>query len=196
MRMKTSNWIIWLVVGIGIGFTLGRLCDWGYFEFSKEISIIDALNIFITIGLTLYIASVLDKRLKREQFKSDLFIAKIEQIEGLLIQIENIIQYNNIEYQKINTLVHIIGIAKNSLIDSISEDKEKQDRIDLINNNLKDKHKDLKSLLTDRPIDKADKSVSVNNNKVTYSLERITDIISKCYSIKEEYFKLKVLLNE
>lgn len=196
MRMKISNWIIWLVVGIGIGFTLGRLCDWGYFELSKEVSIVDALNIFITIGLTLYIASVLDKRLKREQFKSDLFIAKIEQIESLLIQIENLIQDKNIEYQKINTLVHIIGIAKNSLIDSISEDKGKHIRFDSINNNLKEKHKDLKSLLTDRPIEKNNLSVVVSDNKVTYSLERITNIVSKCYSIKEEYFKLKVLLNE
>ena len=60
----------------------------------------------------------------------------------------------------------------------------------------KEKHKDLKSLLTDRPIEKKDLSVVVSDNKVTYSLERITNIVSKCYSIKEEYFKLKVLLNE
>lgn len=195
MKEKTKSnkhWYVWLIIGLGIGITIGKLFNWGYFELSKEVSIVDALNIFITIGLTLYIARVLDKRLKQEQFKSDLYVAKICDIENHLNQLEELVQKNGVEYQQINLHVHIIGIAKNSLISSLSC----FNNMDSIDNNLKAKHKDFKSLLTDRPINKQDKSVVVKNNLITYSQERITEIIKLSYAIKEEYFKLKVLINE
>lgn len=191
---KNSHWFIWLIIGLGIGITIGRLFDWGYFVLSKEISVPDALNIFITIALTLYVANVLEKRLKREQFKSELYVDKICEIEQHLQKIEILVQEKNVQYQQINTLVHIIGIAKNSLIESIPEfDKES---VDSVSNALKSKQRELKSLLTDRPIDKKDKSVIIRNNTVVYSSERIAEIITAIYSIKEEYFKLKILLNE
>lgn len=201
MRMKEkvktrNNWFIWLIIGFGIGVTIGRLVDWGYFELSKEVSIIDALNIFITIGLTLYIASVLEKRLKSEQFKSDLYVAKINEIECQIKQIEELLLDNNIEYQKINTRVHVIALAKNSLMQSIYSFQIGIEAIKEIDASLKNKHKEFKMLLTDRPIDKQDKSVVVKNNIVTYSSGRIAEIIAISYAIKEDFFRLKVLLSE
>lgn len=196
-KAKESNyWCVWLIIGLGLGITIGKLCNWGYFELSKEISIVDALNMFITIGLTLYIASVLDKRLKHEQFKSDLYVAKICEIEQQIKQIEDLLLKNEIEYQKINTRVHVIGLAKNSLMQSITDFPIGKDRIQSIDSILKSKHKEFKSLLTDRPIDKNDKSVIVEDDIVTYSSNRISEIVSVSYAIKDEYFKLKVLLNE
>lgn len=196
-KVKTrNNWFIWLIIGFGIGVTIGRLVDWGYFELSKEVNIIDALNIFITIGLTLYIASVLEKRLKSEQFKSDLYVAKINEIECQIKQIEELLFDNNIEYQKINTRVHVIALAKNSLMQSLSSFQIGLEAIKEIDSSLKIKHKEFKMLLTDRPIDKQDKSVIVKNNIVTYSSDRIAEIIAISYSIKEDFFRLKVLLCE
>lgn len=196
-KVKTrNNWFIWLIIGFGIGVTIGRLVDWGYFELSKEVSIIDALNIFITIGLTLYIASVLEKRLKSEQFKSDLYVAKINEIECQIKQIEELLLDNNIEYQKINTRVHVIALAKNSLMQSIYSFQIGIEAIKEIDASLKNKHKEFKMLLTDRPIDKQDKSVVVKNNIVTYSSDRIAEIIAISYAIKEDFFRLKVLLSE
>ena len=201
MRMKEkvktrNNWFIWLIIGFGIGVTIGRLVDWGYFELSKEVSVVDALNIFITIGLTLYIASVLEKRLKSEQFKSDLYVAKINEIECQIKQIEELLLDNSIEYQKINTRVHVIALAKNSLMQSLYGFQMGIEAIKEIDSSLKTKHKEFKMLLTDRPIDKQDKSVIVKNNIVTYSSDRIAEIIAISYSIKEDFFRLKVLLCE
>lgn len=194
-NVRNSLWIIWLIIGLGIGITIGRLLDWGYFELSKEVSVVDSLNLFITIGLTLYIANILDKRLKQEQFKSDLYVSKIGEIENNLHKIEELLQNSEVLYQQINTIIHIVGIAKNSLIESLS-DNDKKSRIIKIGDSLKTKHKELKSLLTDRPIDKQDKSVVVKNNQVTYSSDRTSQIVATIYAIKEEYFELKVLLNE
>ena len=179
---KNSHWFIWLCIGLGIGVTIGKLFDWGYFELSREVSVVDALNIFITIGLTLYIASVLEKRIKHKQFKSDLYVAKINEIEDHLHRVEMLVQDRKLQYQQISTISHIIGIAKNSLIKSILEIDDK--KFDTINHTLKSKHQELKSLLTDRPIDRKDKSVTVQNNLVTYSPERIEEIVTVIYAIK------------
>lgn len=196
-KMKNNKyWYIWLVVGLGIGVTIGKLTNWGYFELSKEVSVIDALNIFITIGLTLYIASILEKRLKIEQFKSELYVAKICDIERHLIELEELTQDKNVPYQKINSHVHTIGIAKNSLFKSLPKLFCSKKEFDSIKEDLKTKHKELKSLLTDRPIDKQNNSVMVKNNLITYSADRISEIITVSYSIKDLYFKLKVLINE
>ena len=193
-NVKNNNWLIWLIIGLGAGITIGRLLDWGYFELSKEVSIVDAINMFVTIGLTLYIASILDKRLKQEQFKSDLYVSKICEIENNLHKIEELLQNSEVLYQQINTIIHIVGIAKNSLIKSLSDNDNGS--INTIGDTLKTKHKELKSLLTDRPIDKQDKSVVVKNNQVAYSSDRTSQIVTTIYALKEEYFKLKVLLNE
>lgn len=198
MKGKTKinkHWYLWLSSGIGVGVVIGKLINWKYFEISKEISLVEFLNVFITIGLTLYIASILEKRLKQEQFKSDLYVAKICDIEHHLSQLEELVQNKDVPYQKINSHVHVIGIAKNSLMKSLS-DVYKKGEIDIINNTITAKHKELKSLLTDRPIDKQDKSVIVKNNMITFSSGRISEIIALSYTIKEAYFKLKVLINE
>lgn len=192
---RNKHWYLWLAIGIGIGIVVGKCINWKYFEISKEISLVEFLNVFITIGLTLYIASILEKRLKQEQFKSDLYVAKICDIERHLSRLEELVQDKEVPYQQINSHVHIVGSAKNSLFNTLSE-AYKNDDVASINKNITAKHKEFKSLLTDRPIDKQDKSVIVKNNIITFSSDRISEIITLSYSIKEEYFKLKVLINE
>ena len=145
---RSRHWYLWLAIGIGVGIFIGKLINWKYFELSKEISLVEFLNVFITIGLTLYIASILEKRLKHEQFKSDLYVAKICDIEHHLSQLEELVQNKDVPYQTINSHVHIVGIAKKSLFDSLSE-VHKEVEIDTINKNITAKHKEIKSLLTD-----------------------------------------------
>lgn len=195
-RTINSNWVVWLIVGTGIGVGIGKFLSWPYFEFSKEINIVDFLNIFITIALTFYVARILNKRLKQEQFKSDLYTAKISEIENQLKQIENLLVDNKIEYQKINTIVHIIGLEKNALFASLTNCQIVNDEFLKIKENLKTKHKDFKVLLTDRPINKQDISVIVKNNIISYSIDRIAEIVTTINLIKEDYFELKVLLNK
>ncbi len=198
MKGKTKInklWYLWLLIGIGVGVVIGKLINWKYFEISKEINLVEILNVLITTGLTWYIASILGKRLKQEQFKSDLYVAKICDIEHHLSQLLELVQDENIPYGKIISHVHVVGIAKNSLIKSLS-DIYKNRGIDTINDTMTTKYKELKSLLTDRPIDKQNKSVIVKNNMITFSPDRISEIIALSYTVKEEYFKLKVLINE
>lgn len=59
-KNKIINIIIYIII-FSIGCCCGKLIDWGYFVLNKEISIIDAISLFLTIGCAIYISKVLEK---------------------------------------------------------------------------------------------------------------------------------------
>ena len=46
-KNKIINIIIYIII-FSIGCCCGKLIDWGYFVLNKEISIIDAISLFLT----------------------------------------------------------------------------------------------------------------------------------------------------
>lgn len=197
MKRKGNNktWYIWIIVGAIIGIIIGQIIHYKFFKLVPDINIIDVVNLFVTVGLALYIARILDRKIRHEQFTVDLFIAKIDDIESQIKSIENLIQEKDVSMQMINTKFHVLSIAKNSLlksIDSLLKEKDYTTSTD----EIKNKHKTFKLITTNTPIDKTDTSVVVKNGKGTYSVQRISEIMSESYALKDEYFKLKVLLTE
>ena len=73
-----KQWVIYIVI-LCIGITIGDWIEYGFFELDKSISIIDALTLFVTVGLTWYIARILDKQSKNEQLEFDLFIKQLNE---------------------------------------------------------------------------------------------------------------------
>src|ERR1035437_3968482 len=104
MKKKISNVILAILV-LGIGVTLGKLTNWGYFEITKELKIIEALNLFFTVGVAIYIVKVLEKDVQNDRIEKDLYIAKVSEFESQLIIIENLIDENIISYSKVNTRI-------------------------------------------------------------------------------------------
>ena len=80
MNKKKSKKILHkALIGIaifGAGMTLGKLFDWGYFTLSSEISISDALTMFITIGVAIYIANVLERDIQDNRNEKDLLLKR------------------------------------------------------------------------------------------------------------------------
>ena len=105
------------------------------------------------------------------------------------------IQEKDVSMQMINTKFHVLSIAKNSLLESIDSLLKEKDYT-TSTDEIKNKHKTFKLITTNTPIDKTDTSVVVKNGKGTYSVQRISEIMSESYALKDEYFKLKVLLTE
>jgi hypothetical protein len=174
-----------------IGFTFGKLFDyWWYFEFSKEISIIDALTLFVTIGLALYITKVLEKETQDIRIKKDLYIAKISELEDFLSSFESLMEEPNIFYTKINNRIHSSRIKKNSIFATIRDDFK------LINANELEKAISndmnlLKQFLTGTNTIQ----LSVKKDIANYSEERKVEIYTKINAIKETFFKMKIMIN-
>jgi hypothetical protein len=95
--------IIEVVVAVlifGLGATFGKLLNWGYFELSREISIIEAVTLFATLGLGLYITRVLEKKVQDVRLEKALYIAKVTEIETILRSIEVLFEEPVISYKK------------------------------------------------------------------------------------------------
>lgn len=190
-RIINKQWLIYLAL-LGIGITVGDCIDYGYFELNNSISVIDALTLFITVGLTWYIATILDKQSKNEQQESDLIVEQINDIASLLKEIDVLIREET-PYSEIVLKTHCIGLVKQSIFEFLK--KNKSDTVDSFESMFKEKQKKLKDLLTNTPIDKNDTSkISMKKGILKYTDVRIKEIVTELYSFRTELYKLKLFV--
>lgn len=196
MKKKIYN-IIGIAIIFGCGVTLGKLFNWGYFELTKEISIIDALSLFVTAGLAIYITKILEKEVQESRIEKDLYIAKISEIEMYLRKIEESIQEKDFLFSKITNQIHSCRVIKTSLFQCIIESFEKNKvEFENVERNLSSNLKSLSKLLTETPIiQQMDTEIILKKGLVTYSQNRILEIITELNSLNDTLFKLKVNIN-
>lgn len=182
-----KQWVVYIVF-LGIGITIGDWIEYGFFELDKSISIIDALTLFVTVGLTWYIARILDKQSKNEQLEYDLFIKQLNDIEELLKDIDDLIR-KEASYKEVNLKIHCVGLAKSILFDLYKG----KTTVKSYEDSFKEEQKKLKDLLTNTPIDQNDKSkISIKNGKVKYTEERQKEIITEIYSFRTLLFRIRL----
>ena len=87
-KNKIINIIIYIII-FSIGCCCGQLIDWGYFVLNKEISIIDAISLFLTIGCAIYISKVLEKEVQDVRIEKEMFISQVENTESPLVELGN-----------------------------------------------------------------------------------------------------------
>lgn len=197
MKRRITNIII-VILTFSIGATFGKLINWGYFELSKDISVVDALTLFVTIGAAIYITKIVEEEVQESRIEKDLFISKICELEANLKIIEDLIEEKNGIFNKINSRFHKCRLVKKSIFESINGNFKKdtsksiedfERRTTIILNSLK-------RLLTDTPINITSSSdITLLNGLVNYSSNRILEINIEINSLLEELFKLKVRLN-
>ncbi|MDY9918552.1 hypothetical protein SAMN05216331_1344 [Porphyromonadaceae bacterium KH3R12] len=197
MRKKVINTIVFIVV-FSIGITFGKLLNWGYFELSKEISVVDSLSLFITIGLAIYITKILEKEVQDIRIEKELYIAKITELEESLKSFDVLIEEHEIIYNKITNRIHSCRIKKNSIFGNIKDSLKqiKTSDIDLLEKEITDKINSLKRLLTETSAvpDKIPE-LSVKKGIATFSVSRIIEISTEINAINESLFKMKVRIN-
>lgn len=186
------------ILSLCIGITIGKLFNWNYFIISTELSIIDALNLFTTIGLALYITSVLERKIQTDRIEKDIISSKIAEIEESLTSIHEIIDDDPIKYIRVNSIMHRFGVTRNYLfkelnelnIVTISNTGENLDEI------IKVEHLKLKRLLTETPIQQnGETEIKVTNGIAEYSDKRKTEINTAVCSLSEKLFLLKMTIN-
>lgn len=201
MKTKNNNNVIFVMsclLCICIGITLGKLFNWGYFVLSHEISIIDALSIFITIGLAIYITNALEKQIQNRRVEKDLLLAKISETEQCIGIISDVIGTENINYSKLVYLLKNCNKSTNVIFKTIDELKLKSVKKDSeTETNLKKNIKDIRRLSTGTSIvaSEVDAPIAVENGIIRFSPNRIIEIDSVLDDMKDNYFKLKFMVN-
>jgi hypothetical protein len=181
-----------------IGMTLGKLLNWGYFELDKGISIIDALSLFVTIGVAIYVAKILEKEVQDVRIEKELCIAKITEIESMLKDFEILVEEKGSSYNKINNRINSCRMKKGNIFNAIKENLKQVKNIDFdsFEKEITDGINSLKRLLTETPaVKESNPAISVKKDIVTYSPNRIIEINTEINSISEVLFKIKVRIN-
>lgn len=197
MKRKIINILSFIII-FSIGAVFGELLNWGYFELSKEISVIDALTLFTTLGIAIYITKTLEKEVNDGRIEKDLFLAKISEIELTLDRIEDIVEEKNCAYNKINNRIHSCRKIKNVIFQSIGDtfSPKTSAKLNLFEPDISSELNLLKRLLTETPISESENPhITLENGCANYSLNRQLEIDVTINSIKENLFKLKVKIN-
>jgi hypothetical protein len=198
MRKRIINVII-LILILCIGICIGKLLNWGYFELSKEIKIIEAISIFTTIGVAIYITRIIENEVQESRIEKNLFITKITELESLLKIIEDTIDEKDVSYRKINSRIHSFRLIKKSIFESINGNFKQvaSEKIAGIEGRISYSTTLLKRLLTETPIDNKEKEpeITLVSGVVNYSISRILAINIETNSLRENLFMLKVRIN-
>jgi hypothetical protein len=193
-----KNQVALTIVLFSIGFTSGKLVEWGYFVIVNEIRIIEAFTLFVTIGLAFYVTYILEKEMQDVRIIKELYLAKISELETMLNSFENLIECTNISYQKINNRIHFCRIKKNSIFSNVEDNFKKiqSEEFDIFKKEITNKMNSLKRLLTETsPVLNQNSEISIKKGIVTYSSNRIIEICTDINTINENLFKMKVRIN-
>ena len=197
MNKKASN-ILWGIIFFSIGACLGECIDYGYFVLSKEVSVIEALSLFSTIGCAIYIARILEKEVQDKRVEKDLYLKKIEQIEDLLATIEDVIDEEQPSYNRIVSLYTKCKDKRNKFISNLKSETSqfKGINISVQEETISQRFTCLKPLLTKTSIEKNGQAdVIICNSKVKYSETRKVEIVKEINMLYDDLFVIKLAIN-
>lgn len=197
MSKKASNILLGIII-LSIGICIGECIDYGYFELSKEVSIIEALSFFSTIGCAIYIAKILEKEVQDKRVEKDLYLKKIEQIEELLSAIEDAIDEEQPSYNRVVSLYSKCNIKRHKLISNLKSQNSQFKNIDISaqEETMSLRFRLLKPLLTETSIKQKGKAdVVINKSKVKYSEARKVEISKEINILHDDFFMIKLAIN-
>ena len=197
MSKKASNILLGIII-LSIGICIGECIDYGYFELSKEVSIIEALSFFSTIGCAIYIAKILEKEVQDKRVEKDLYLKKIEQIEELLSAIEDAIDEEQPSYYRVVSLYSKCNIKRHKLISNLKSQNSQFKNIDISaqEETMSLRFRLLKPLLTETSIKQKGKAdVVINKSKVKYSEARKVEISKEINILHDDFFMIKLAIN-
>lgn len=193
MQQLMKNNIIFYIGILCIGITIGKLLDWGYFELKKEVSIIEALTLFVTICIALYVTKILEKEVQETRVQKDLYISKLCEIDELLSAVEDLSENESPLYFKITNKIHICGVKHLSTIRLLKKEpiaSKNLKKITSLEDEIRLSIRELRRISTT-----TDSENELSNNIIKYSNNRILEIQTKSDLLKGSLLKLKILIN-
>jgi hypothetical protein len=172
-----------------------------YFSLDKSINLIDFLSLIATAFLAYYIPAVLSKKDQNTRVEKDYIINKVNAISPLIDTLLQSVRANSMDYKKAASLLQEISLAMSKVerhsiaaeinLGSLSTDIKGQIRRlrDLITGTLTNAQTQaFMNSGTQLPL-------SVSNNTITFSRERIRDIASAATILENLIFSSLMLVN-
>lgn len=187
--------ILFIIVGIIIGFVLTKLRYSESVTISSEISLFDVISLLVTVLLAFYVAQILERDVQNTQVGKQMYIAKIEQNESVLSSLNDYIGEDVILLSRINNILHRYRTIQNTIHTALKH-KSKRGKFKGDCEAIENEAKELNKLLTMTPIDCSDQSnITIREGIITYSTNRITEITTCLLRIDNLLFELKHKIN-
>ena len=192
-KLKRNSIIaILLCLSFCIGFFLRCWYEIGTCKINTTINALDAISLIATIVLGVYIAKTLQKEVQDKRIEKDMYLGLISAVEQIIRDINNLVENsgsNNLHYNRIVNIMHRCRIKKADVFNALGsiDNKTLKSEIDDYDKKLKTELQNLKTALTETSVKASSKpSVKLVKNMVTYSEERIIEIITSINTIESE----------
>lgn len=193
-----TKYIVWFVI-FSVGICVGKLLNWGYFILSNEVSIIDAITLFVTVGCAIFIAKVLEKEVQDDRIEKDLFLNQTNQLEVFIAEMEKCIESSDSLYTNIVKFYSSSNRARNKLFKRIEEHNiqlSKNQSLNKTKKDLENHFKSLKPLLTYTPVIQTElPDIIVEAGRIRYSESRLAEIKNELTNIYDCLFTIKIIIN-
>jgi len=127
---------------IVVGIWLGRLIvNFPIIELDRSIDFAEILNLILavaTLGIALYIASILDRKKKKEEYAFEFYSKKIQEIQSEVKQFLNILSEDELPFHIVNSRIKSISLSYLDLKEIMSflemeiSEEDNQDILDII----------------------------------------------------------------
>lgn len=204
MRMSKRT-IVEIILGIiilAIGWLIGN--KWQILECKLDLSfnIVDVITLVVTIAMGTYIAWILEKEVQDRRIEKDMYLSKIDAIDEILNDLEELFQSNNgtgIDYKRIVSIEHRIKTKRDSIFKHLLKNSygKIKDGLKEYDKQLKNDFKDLRNYLTMTDAGNSrTKSIVITKNQAKYSEERTSIILTSINAIDNKLLEVKVLINK
>lgn len=178
--MKYKINIFWLILIIPLSVLIGFLTtQYSYFQFAKELNIIDIFTLLFTIFIAFYLTEFIQKNIENKRFEKDLLISNINPILLITSSLKNSIQNRSLnvastksELRNISNSLHNLEIYSEMCISNLNSSK------------LKSQYFEIKKLITGGQIQNNDYILNPLQKKTAltklneFNIELISGILS------------------
>lgn len=120
MKMKHIKRCIYGIIVFSGGWIVGLVVkDWNWFQYDSSFNLFELIYCIISLLISLYIANVIEKVLQNKRSQKDIIIKKIEEVDGALVELLALFDYNNDEqvysisnFQVLSKIKHIGQLAR------------------------------------------------------------------------------------
>lgn len=197
-KLWSNGWfylciLIAFAIGIGVGlpFNLEGL------SISSEISIVEVAGLFITIGLAIYVAKSLEKRVQDERIEREIHIEQIKTLSDMIGSLRGLLTKSPINYNEVVSHISNCRIKKKQTLETIEElpGCKTSELYNSLTTQITQSMKELKRLLTETSA-AGKRDVVVSNNKATYSEKRRSQISKAILGLENSLYRLTILVNK
>ncbi len=200
MTLKTKENKLWLsallITTLFIGFIIGKFVEVPGFIVDKNINLLHALSIFVTLFIALLISVFFQKNKDINNSANEIIINRIHKIVDILDSLHDTILEGHIEVFRAPSISKRIYSSLKCVFQSIN-DCSISVSVDFPT--LEQKYRLMKDLLTNTPaqIDEGTSTpVKVENGKYIYSDGRISEIEQNIEELKNILFSTQLEINK